>query len=113
MEPLRRRRMTPVPRGSGWRRSLNVVLAFVMVVLAVDALVGEKGLTENLRAREESRRLAADLERLRGENAAIRDRVRRLREDATAIESVAREELGLIRPGELLVILKNVKPAAK
>jgi cell division protein FtsB len=84
-----------------------------MIVLAVDALVGEKGLTENLRARRESRDLSTALERLRVENTSLRDKVRRLREDASTIESVAREELGLIRPGELLVILKDVKPAAR
>jgi cell division protein FtsB len=84
-----------------------------MIVLAVDALVGEKGLTENLRARRESRDLSTALERLRVENTSLRDKIRRLREDASTIESVAREELGLIRPGELLVILKDVKPAAR
>jgi cell division protein FtsB len=84
-----------------------------MVVLGVDALVGEKGLTENLRARRASRELMADVDRLRAENATLREQVRRLREDPAAIESVAREELGLIRPGELLILLRNAKPPAR
>ena len=84
-----------------------------MVVLGVDALVGEKGLTEKLRARRASRELMADVDRLRAENATLREQVRRLREDPAAIESVAREELGLIRPGELLILLRNAKPPAR
>jgi cell division protein FtsB len=81
-----------------------------MIVLGVDALVGEKGLTENLRARRASRALAADVSRLRAENAALREQVRGLREDPAAVEAVAREELGLIRRGELLILLKDGRP---
>jgi cell division protein FtsB len=111
-EPLRRRRVQPPPKAPRWRRALNALLVFVIVVLAVDALVGEKGLTQALRARRESRALAASVQRLRAENAALRERARRLREDSAAIESVAREDLGLIRPGEMLVVVKDVKRAA-
>ncbi|HXW07523.1 MAG TPA: septum formation initiator family protein [Vicinamibacterales bacterium] len=108
---LRRRRVPPAPGPPRWRRILNGLIAFVVVVLAVDALVGEKGLFENLRARRASRQHAASLERLRLENAALREEARRLREDASAIETVARQELGLLRPGEVLVILKDVTAA--
>jgi cell division protein FtsB len=34
-----------------------------------------------------------------------------LKEDPAAIEEVARRELGLIKPGERLFILKDVPPA--
>jgi cell division protein FtsB len=112
-EPLRRQRTAPRPAGSRWRRGVTLLLGFVIIVLGVDALVGEKGLTENLRARRASRELQSDVERLRIENAALREHVRRLREDPSAIESVAREELGLIRPGEVLVILKDGKPVSR
>ena len=33
---------------------------------------------------------------------------RRLREDSTAIEEQARRELGLIKPGEVLFIVKDI-----
>jgi hypothetical protein len=36
-----------------------------------------------------------------------------LREDRTTIEAVARKELGLIRPGEVLVYVHDIKPPAK
>jgi cell division protein FtsB len=40
---------------------------------------------------------------LRAENAALRRRAERLRTDPATIEGVARETLGLVRPGELVV----------
>ena len=112
VEPLRRRRVQPEPAVSPRRRRiLNVVLSFATIVLLVDALVGEKGLMERLRARRDFQAQYATLEALRSENAHLREKAKRLREDPSAIESIAREELGLIRPGELLFILRDVKPA--
>ena len=38
----------------------------------------------------------------------MREEARRLREDPSAIEELARQELGLIKPGEKLFIVKDV-----
>ena len=110
-EPPRRPRnpppTTPLPRR---RKTLHLLLIFVTLVLVLDALVGEKGLLETIRARRQHRELTASIERLRSENAQLREDARRLLEDPSAIESLAREELGLIRPGEMLFIVKDAKP---
>ncbi|MGH9219038.1 MAG: FtsB family cell division protein, partial [Vicinamibacterales bacterium] len=49
------------------------------------------------------------LERARAENAQLREAARRLREDPAAIEEAARRELGLIKPGEVLFIVKDIE----
>jgi len=64
-----------------------------------------------LKARQQYRTLESALERSRAENAQLREQARELREDPSAIEAIARRELGLIRPGEKLFIIKDVKPA--
>ena len=109
-ELLRRKRAQPAPFSVVRRRTIHFLLVFVTIVLVVDALVGEKGLIETLRARREYRDVARSLESLRRENSRLRENVRRLNEDPAAIESVARKELGLIRPGELLFVIKDAKP---
>ena len=93
------------------RKRLHLLLVFVTMVLVIDALVGEKGLLETVRARKQHQQLTASIERLRAENATLREEARRLREDPSAIESLARQELGLIRPGEMLFIVKDAPPA--
>ena len=45
-------------------------------------------------------------------NDALTEDIRRLREDPSAVEELAREELGLIKDGELLIILRDTPPAA-
>jgi cell division protein FtsB len=74
-------------------------------------MVGERGLLEVLRARHGYQELATQIEQLKAQNNALRDAARRLREDPATIESVARQELGLIRPGEKVFIIRNVAAA--
>ena len=57
------------------------------------------------RARNTQLRLDQRIVTLRAENDALRNTVRRLQEDPRAIEDIARRELGLISPGEILVVI--------
>lgn len=91
------------------RRLLRHGLIFLTVVIVVDAIAGEKGLLALLQARREYAALERSLERAREENAALREQARRLREDPLAIEEEARRELGLIKPGEMLFIVKDIE----
>jgi cell division protein FtsB len=86
---------------------LGRALCFAGCVLAANALIGERGLSETLRAREAFRAGVADLSRLQYENAQLAEEIRRLRQDSGTIESLARQELGLIKPGEVLVVIKT------
>ena len=92
------------------RRAVQYALVLVGCVLVVDALVGEKGLLAMIQARREYRVLEQSLADARAENARLREQARRLREDPDAIEEIARRELGLIKPGERLFILKDIGP---
>lgn len=112
--PLRRRRTPVAPAPSPLsRRALNFLLVFAAVVLLADALVGERGLVATTRARRVSGELSAKVDRVRRENQQLRDAAKRLREDPTTIESLAREELGLIRQGEVLVVVTDRKSVGK
>jgi cell division protein FtsB len=114
-EPLRRRSRTPVAASpSVWRsRLLQYGLAFVTILLVVDALVGDKGFVDALRARRQYRDAASALAQKRHENTRLREEIRRLRDDPARIESVARQDLGLMREGEVLFIVHDEKTPAK
>jgi cell division protein FtsB len=95
------------------RRIVRYVLGFVTVVLVIDAIVGEKGLLALLEAGRDFHAVEQALHRARRDNARLREEARRLREDPAAIEELARRELGLIRPGETLFIIRDVPPPQK
>ena len=92
------------------RRIVHVLLLFVASIIIVDTFVGDRGLLAMLRARKTYDELTLAVSRQRAENAHLRDEARRLREDPAAIEEIARRDLGLIRPGEKLFIVKDVPP---
>ena len=94
------------------RRVVQYLILFIGCVLVLDGLVGEKGLVEMLKKRQEYRALEQSLARVRAENARLREEAHRLREDPAAIEDLARRDLGLIKPGEKLFIVKDVDPAS-
>ena len=89
---------------------VQYVIAALGCILFLDAIVGEKGLVEIVKARQDYSTLETSLRRVRAENTQLREQARLLREDADTIERVAREQLGLIKPGEKLFILKDVSP---
>lgn len=91
-------------RESPWMRR---ALVFVTCVVLADALIGDRGFLQTIRARRDYRQATETLRQLQHENAALREKSRRLLEDPRAIEAVAREELGLIRPDEILVVVKT------
>ena len=89
---------------------VQLLLVFVALAFVADGLVGERGLLAMLRARQKHDELAASIARTRAENARLREEARRLRDDPAVIEEIARRELGLIRPGETVFIVKDVSP---
>ena len=88
---------------------VRYLVVAVGCVLIIDALVGDRGFLAMLKARQQYRTLEVSLARSRADNARLREQARELREDPQAIEDIARRELGLLRPGEKLFIIKDVK----
>ncbi len=88
-------------------RFLTYLLMFVAMGLLVDAVFGDRGLLDTMRAEREYAAVAARVERLRLENAALREQAERLRSDPKTIEAAAREQLDLIHPGETVFIISD------
>ena len=85
-----------------------MLLWLVAAVLMANALVGDRGLLALRRARHDRAKLAAAVVDLRQENGKLREKAQRLSDDPTEIESLARHDLGLAEPGEVLFIVRDV-----
>ena len=105
--PLTSRKKTSRPL---WQQLLQYILIFGIAVAIVVALVGEKGFLELGRVRQQHRALEAALAQARAHNMRLRNEVKRLNNDPGSIEEIARRELGLIKPGEKLFIVKDIHP---
>ena len=91
---------------------MRLVLFLVVVFAIANAVGGARGLTAYRDATGAFATLSEAVTQLRQENDALRERARRLREDAAAVEDLARQDLGLIRPGEKVFILRDQPPEA-
>lgn len=90
------------------RGFVRFILMFITAVILVDTVFGEKGVLALSKSRRQLDRIERALDQAREENQALRAEARRLREDSSAIEALARGELGLIKPGEKLFIIRDI-----
>src|SRR2546422_2004410 len=97
-----------------FRRHARTLLAGVLALLFVHDIFGAHGFMAMRRTEKEIERLRSDMDRLNAENQQLGDEVKALRSDPKLIERIAREEMGLARPGEIIIRLpppvKNAKP---
>jgi cell division protein FtsB len=83
------------------------LIGSLIVLLSLVTIVGERGALHLWRLRGEKSRLDEQNYRLQKENEALRQRVYRIRNDDDYLEKVAREELNLVRPGEIVYRFQN------
>ena len=99
---LRRRGSRPLPsrRLAGPPPLALRLAAWLAVPLVVYALyaTGQKAL-ENYRLNQQADRLESDVRSLRDENLRLQSQIVEARSDV-AIETIAREDLGLVKPGD-------------
>jgi cell division protein FtsB len=110
LSPRRRRVLLTSDRRVRRRRLITYSIFAASLVLMTHALLGENGYFATLRAQREHAQVEAALTRLRMENQRLREESRRLREEPAALEEAARRDLGLVRPGETLVVVKKAQP---
>jgi len=92
------------------RLTLFVVAVVVLAGLGVLSGVVTRGLAELEAARAEQRRLGLEKVELERNIARMEETLHRLETDPEAVESVARRDLGWIRPGEKVILLVTPTP---
>jgi cell division protein FtsB len=94
------------PRLFTLRRKAATSLAGVLaLIMGYGVVFGHNGLTAYQAKRTEEHRLKEQMQQLEKENSRLRGHVDRLRDDPSAIEHEAREELHYTRAGEVIYTL--------
>ena len=88
---------------------LSAVLLVVIATVTVSAFIGEHGVPHLLRLRAERQDLGRAAFALLEDNARRRDELARLKDDDLYLEELARRQLGLVRPNE--VVYRSRGPA--
>ncbi|MGH7852744.1 MAG: FtsB family cell division protein [Candidatus Binatia bacterium] len=78
------------------------LIGALIVLLSLVTLVGERGALHLWRLHGEKVRLDEQNYRLQKENESLRQRVHNIRNDDDYLEKLAREELNMVRPGEIV-----------
>lgn len=89
------------------RKAWAVASLLALVALVLGSLFGDRGILQLLAQRKRAEALQHEIHEMRGENLRLAAEIRSLRSDPRAIERIAREQLGLARPGETVFILRE------
>ena len=92
------------------RKALHVLFWFVALSLLFNSLFGDMGLIQGYRQRGLLARLRQEVRALHQVNDRLTADIADLRHDPYRIEQIAREELGLSRPGEILFLFQDPDP---
>jgi cell division protein FtsB len=89
------------------RRAATLASFIALAALVVAALFGDRGMLHLMAQEQRAETLAREIEGLRAENQRLASEIAALKNDPSSIEHLAREQLGLARPGETVFLLRE------
>jgi cell division protein FtsB len=93
--------------GSLKRKALALALILILASSLLNALFGDRGLIELVKSRDELQSLEQDIAALEAETQQLLEEIRALKTSPLAIERLAREQLGLAKPDELILLIRE------
>lgn len=101
-----RRTSRSAPRPASFRLLAGTVLFFLVVLLSA---AGVRSYRDLEAARRREALLEQKIAATEASVAVLRRRVERLRDDPVTLERLAREELGMVRAGDVVIVLPGEK----
>jgi cell division protein FtsB len=98
--------------GGFFKRHMREILVVALLLLAVHDVFGEHGFLAMWRTQKQLTQLRGDIDRLNKENTKMTNQVTALKTDPETIERIAREQMGLAKPGELIFKLPAAAPGS-
>ena len=92
---------------SFFRRNLRQILGLALFALLVHDIFGAHGFIAMRRTQKEIQQIREQIGKLNSDNKSLSGQVNSLKTDPKAIERIAREEMGLARPGEIIYKLPD------
>ena len=89
------------------RKAAILASILALITLVVGSFFGDRGMLNLVAQRERAAALEHEVNALRSENLRLAGEIRALRSDPRAVERLAREELGLARPGETVFLIRD------
>ena len=83
-------------------RNLNWFLVIALALLLLQDIFGTHGVLAMRHSQQDAAEIRKKIDQLDAENQKLQDRVKSLKTDPASIEKIAREEMGLARPGEVI-----------
>ena len=84
------------------RSHANLLLAAGVAFLLISDVFGTHGVLAMRRSQQQAAEIQKQINQLNQENEQLAKRVKELKSDPAAVERIAREEMGLARPGEYI-----------
>ena len=105
--------MRPLPKNSPagatayLRKNARQILGLALFALLVHDIFGAHGFIAMRKTQREIEQIREQIGKLNNENQSLSGQVNSLKTDPKAIERIAREEMGLARPGEIIYKLPD------
>jgi cell division protein FtsB len=93
-------------------RNVTWFLVAGLTLLVLQDVFGTHGVVAMRRSQEQAADIQKEIDHLNEENQKLQEHVRALKSDPAEIERVAREDMGLARPGEYIFKIQP-KPGAQ
>lgn len=85
-----------------WQGNLRTILAVAVLGLFIHDIFGSHGFLAMRRTQKQISQFREEILQLNSENQSLNDQVNALKTDPTLIERIARDDMGLARPGEYI-----------
>ncbi len=93
------------------KRLMIFMVSAILLLFLAYGMFGEKGYLQMKKSEAQNQKLRQDIEQVKQENQQMMGEIRSLKTDPKTIERIAREELGMVKPGEIKIT--TAKPEAK
>ena len=101
------REISPSEAGAYFRKHARQILGIVLFAMLVHDVFGTHGFIAMRRTQKEIEQIREQIGKVNDENKALAEEVNSLKTDPKSIERIAREEMGLARPGEMIFKLPD------